>query len=39
MGGMEVQLHSFLTSELNGCECYLCAAAVLHSGRGGPGTH
>lgn len=37
-GGMEVQLHSFLTSELRGGECCLCAAAVLHSLGGGPGT-
>lgn len=39
MGGMEVQVHSFLTSELSGGECYLCAAAVLHSRGGGLGTH
>ena len=38
-GGMKVQLNSFLTSELIGGECYLRAAAVLHSGGGGPGTH
>jgi len=38
-GGMEVYLHSFLTSELSGGECCLRCAAVLHSGGGGPVTH
>ena len=38
-GGLEIQLHSFLTLELSRGECYIHAAAVLCARGGDPSTH